>query len=145
MKLVITRVLKASVEVEGAQVSQIDSGLLIFVGFEEGDSEADMATATYKVAHGRFFENEKGKPHYSAVEIKRPVLLVSQFTLCADLKEGRRPDFTKSMKAQQASLFYEKFTRALQKEGLEVACGVFGAYMKVSSINDGPFTLVWSS
>lgn len=145
MKLVIQRVLSASVQVAGQTISQIDSGLLVLVGFETGDGIDEMELAKTKLVNGRFFENENGKPHYSCLELQKPILLVSQFTLSANLKEGRRPDFTGSMKAQPAREMFESFVLKLKQAGINVSCGEFGAYMQVHAVGDGPFTLLWSS
>lgn len=145
MKLLIQRVLEAKVEVSQKIISEISEGLLVFVGFEESDSQKEIEIAVSKLKFGRFFENDEGKPHYSALDLGRPLLLVSQFTLCADLKQGRRPDFTRAMRSERALESFKTLLNLLEREGLKVLSGEFGAYMKVSLINDGPFTLQWSS
>lgn len=145
MKLLIQRVDNAHIDVERVKVASIGKGLLIFVGFENGDREQALQAAVEKICHLRVFDNDQGKPHFSILETDHEILLVSQFTLCASLHKGRRPDFTQALDPIAASSMYNKLALNLREKGLRVQLGVFGAAMKVSLTNDGPFTLWWQS
>lgn len=142
MRIVIQRVLNASVTVDGKTVGSIDRGFLIFLGLFEDDEEKDLPVAVQKISKLRIFEDENGKTNLSIKDVGGSALIVSQFTLCADTSHGNRPSFTNAMKPDRAKYLYEKFISLLSEEIQHVECGIFGADMKVSLLNDGPFTIV---
>lgn len=142
MKILIQRVLEASVEVEGAIVGSIGPGLLVFVGVAHTDTIEQAKWLAQKLVHLRMFDDEEGKTNRSLLDKKGAVLVVSQFTLYADCSEGRRPSFIQAAAPEPAMMLYEKFVEEVRKEGVPVETGVFGAMMKVSLVNDGPFTLI---
>lgn len=142
MRVVIQRVLEASVQVEGKCVSQISQGLLVLLGIAPGDSFEDIEWLIKKIAQLRIFSNDLGNMNRSIQDINGEVLVVSQFTLFASTKKGNRPSFTNSAKPDLAKPLYEQFVIALQaKLSKKVGTGVFGADMKVYLINDGPVTI----
>ncbi len=142
MKLVIQRVSRAEVRVEGEIVGRIARGLLVFVGVEKGDGAAQAEEAARKVAGLRVFEDEEGKMNRSLADVGGSVLAVSQFTLSADLSRGRRPGFERALPAGEARPLYEHFCRALELAGVAIATGVFGAMMEVELVNEGPATFL---
>ena len=141
MKLVIQRVSRAEVRVEGRVAGRIGRGLLVFVGAEKGDGAAQADEAARKVAGLRVFEDASGKMNLGLGEISASVLAVSQFTLAADLSRGRRPGFERAMPSAEAEPLYRYFCRTLELLGVPLATGVFGAMMEVELVNDGPVTL----
>ncbi|MBP1930450.1 D-aminoacyl-tRNA deacylase [Ammoniphilus resinae] len=145
MKVVIQRSLKASVEVEGKLVGQIDRGLVLLVGITHEDTEEDVTFIAEKVANLRIFEDEQGKMNHSVLEVGGSLLSVSQFTLYGDCRKGRRPSFVSAAKPDHAMPLYELFNEKLRDRGLRVETGTFGADMKVQLINDGPVTLILES
>jgi len=142
MKVVLQVVDKASVEIEGSIVSNIDKGYLLLVGVLEGDNDENAIKLAEKIAKLRVFQDSNGKTNLSLKDVNGSVLSVSQFTLCADLSGGNRPSFVKSAKREDAIRLYKLFNDKLRELGFEVKEGVFGADMKVSLVNDGPFTLI---
>lgn len=134
--------LNASVAVDEKEVSAIGRGLLILVGIEKGDSEADLVTLAERLPRLRFFEDDGGKMNLSLADIGGQVLAVSQFTLAADLSRGLRPSFDSAMPADSAQGMFNRFLAALRGQGVDVKEGVFGAHMHVELINDGPVTFV---
>ena len=142
MKLVVQRVSRAEVRVEGRTVGQIEKGLLVFVGAAKGDTADQAEEAARKVAGLRVFEDASGRMNLGLGDVGGRVLAVSQFTLCADLSRGRRPGFERALPAEQARPLYEHFCRALELSGVSVSTGVFGAMMEVDLVNDGPATFV---
>jgi D-aminoacyl-tRNA deacylase len=142
MRLVIQRVSRARVRVEGKTVAEVGRGLLVLVGAEKGDGAPQAEEAARKLAGLRVFEDAAGKMNLSLGEVGGSVLAVSQFTLSADLSRGRRPGFERAMPAAQARPLYEHFCRALELSGIPVSTGVFGAMMEVELVNDGPATFV---
>ena len=142
MKIVIQRVLNASVEVDQKVTGKIGKGFLLYVCFEAGDTMEKVDTAVEKICKFRIFNDEEGKMNYNLTQVKGAVLSVSQFTLSWDGKKGHRPSFDKSMSPNEAKIFYRKFNDKLSERGLEVQMGVFGAEMLVRSENDGPVTFV---
>lgn len=145
MKFVLQRVLNASVEVDGIITGKIDKGYVILVGVSNEDNYEIADKMIQKVAKLRIFEDENGKTNLSIDQVGGSVLVVSQFTLYADCKKGNRPSFTNAGSPQLANDIYEYIkNRCIQLFG-GVECGVFGADMKVSLVNDGPFTLVLDS
>jgi D-tyrosyl-tRNA(Tyr) deacylase len=142
VKLVIQRVGRAEVRVEGRLAAEIGKGLLVLLGAEAGDDRAVAAEAAHKVAGLRVFEDAAGKMNLGLPEVGGSVLVVSQFTLAADLSRGRRPGFDRALPAPEAEPLYEEFVAALRKEGVRVETGVFGAMMDVSLVNEGPATFL---
>lgn len=146
MKAVIQRVAKASVEVGGKTVGKCEKGFMILLGVMHGDSEADADKLVKKIINLRIFEDENEKMNLSALDINAQMLVVSQFTLCADCTHGRRPSFTPAAAPKDANQLYEYFTSELKKAGAaSVETGIFGADMQVSLINDGPVTIILNS
>lgn len=146
MKAVIQRVTRASVTVDGKITGEIEKGFLVLLGVMDGDTEADMKLLAKKVFEIRIFEDENGKMNLSLDKVGGEVLVVSQFTLCADLSHGRRPSFINSAPPAMANELYEKFCEELKNLGVsKVAQGVFGAEMAVELINDGPVTIVMNT
>ncbi|MGC6427384.1 MAG: D-aminoacyl-tRNA deacylase [Akkermansiaceae bacterium] len=142
MRVILQRVLEASVTVDGEIVSKIAKGLLVFLGIEEADTSEDLGWLSEKVARLRIFEDSEGKMNQSLIDQKGDLLVVSQFTLYANTKKGNRPSFIKAAHPDQAKPFYEQFCTALElKINKPVRCGIFGADMKVALANDGPVTI----
>ena len=146
MKAVIQRVTRASVTVEGRITGEIKNGFLVLIGVMDGDTEEEMKLLAKKVAEIRIFEDENGKMNLSLDKIGGEVLVVSQFTLCADLSHGRRPSFINSAPPAIANELYEKFCEELRNLGVsKVAQGVSGAEMAVELLNDGPVTIIMNT
>ena len=141
MRVLLQRVSRASVAVNGEIVGQIGQGLLVLLGIGHGDSEAQIKTLTEKIVHLRIFEDDAGKMNLSLLDIGGEALVVSQFTLYADMRRGRRPGFTDAAPPAIAEPLVERFKDALAAYGLKVEGGIFGAYMQVELLNDGPVTL----
>lgn len=142
MKVVIQRVLEAKVEVEGRCVGQIGKGLLIFLGVGKGDDKMIADKYIDKLLKLRIFADDAGKTNLSLQDVKGEILVVSQFTLYADCKRGNRPDFIKAGDAKTAEDLYEYFLEQIKERVGKVESGEFGADMKVSLVNDGPFTII---
>lgn len=144
MKLVMQRVLSASVDVNQKKISSIGRGLLVFVGLASTDTDEniDMAWFVKKCVKLRVFEDEVGKMNRSLLDMGLEILIVSQFTLCADVRSGNRPSFTTALHPEKAEKLYENFCEAVGAEigANKVKKGQFGAEMKVSLVNDGPVT-----
>lgn len=145
MKAVLQRVTKASVEVDGVVVGEIGPGLVVLVGVAGGDTEKDAAVLVDRMINLRIFSDAKGKFNLSALDTKAELLLVSQFTLLADVKKGRRPSFTDAAPAPQAEALFEFFVAQSKASGLKVATGRFQQHMLVHIDNDGPVTLLLDS
>ncbi len=146
MRLVIQRVSKASVTVEGKIVACISRGLFILVGVENGDTEADMEWLAAKAAGLRIFDDEEGVMNRSVADIDGQLLAVSQFTLTASTKKGNRPSYIRAAGHELAVPLYDKFcTRLSEISGRPVLKGIFGADMKCAIINDGPVTIIIDS
>ncbi|HEX3723396.1 MAG TPA: D-aminoacyl-tRNA deacylase [Nitrolancea sp.] len=141
MRILIQRVREAAVRVEGSVIGEIGQGLLLFVGVEHADVEQDAAFLATKVANLRIFEDDDGKMNRSALELGLEALVVSQFTLYADLRKGRRPSFIKAALPEVARPLVECVITGLQSAGVRVESGEFGANMQISLINDGPVTI----
>ncbi|NLS76507.1 MAG: D-tyrosyl-tRNA(Tyr) deacylase [Chloroflexi bacterium] len=142
MRVVIQRVRRASVSVDGQVVGAIGAGLVILVGVREGDAEAQAAWLAQKVAHLRIFEDENGKMNRSLLEMGGSALVVSQFTLYGDAQHGRRPSFSEAARPEVAEPLIARFAELLRAEGVRVETGVFQAMMLVEIHNDGPVTLI---
>ncbi len=146
MKLVLQRVLSSSVSVGTEEISAIGRGYLLLVGIESDDDESVCKMLADKVAGLRVFEDQKGKMNLSINDINGEILIVSNFTICADCRKGKRPSFSNAKNSAEAKVLYDKFCDQVQINVLkEVKKGVFGADMKVKVINDGPVTIVLDS
>jgi D-aminoacyl-tRNA deacylase len=141
MRALIQRVSRASVTVDDQIVGQIGLGLLILLGVGQGDSEAQVKTFAHKIVHLRIFGDEEGKMNRSLLDIHGETLVVSQFTLYADIRKGRRPSFTNAALPALAEPLVERFKDAISTYGIPVAGGIFGADMQVELLNDGPVTI----
>lgn len=142
MKLVVQRVSASSVSTQGRKVSAIGRGLMILFGAEKGDDEARASFLAEKAAHLRIFPDEAGKMNRSCVDIGGQVLVVSQFTLAGDCSRGRRPGFDRAAPPDIAEPLYRFFMAEMERFGLKVSGGVFGADMQVAIDNDGPVTFI---
>ncbi|MDQ0481480.1 D-aminoacyl-tRNA deacylase [Guptibacillus hwajinpoensis] len=145
MKAVVQRSKQASVSVDGNVTGSIDSGLVVLLGVTHDDTETDAAYLAGKIANLRIFEDENDKMNLSVKDANGSILSISQFTLYGDCRKGRRPNFMKAAKPDEANVLYEKFNAFLQDEDLHVQKGVFGAMMDVQLTNDGPVTLIIDS
>lgn len=146
MRVLVQRVSRASVKVEGAITGQIGPGLLLLAGITAGDTEADGAALAQKIAHLRIFPDEQGAMNLSALDRQAAgqesgILVVSQFTLYADMRKGRRPSFVQAAPPDVASPLVDAFADQFRRLGFTVAEGIFGAHMDVALVNDGPVTL----
>lgn len=146
MKAVLQRVTSADVKIDGNVVGKIDGGLMILLGLWQNDTKEDADKLIKKIPVLRIFEDENGKMNLSCLDKNGEILVVSQFTLCADCSHGRRPSFTQSAPPQEANELYEYFVSELKNAGVsKVETGEFGADMKVSLVNDGPVTIILDS
>ena len=144
MKAVVTRVTEASVTIEGSVVGRIEKGFLILLGIGPEDTEEDAMKLADRICGVRVFEDENGKMNLNLEQVNGELLVVSQFTLYADLK-SRRPGFSGAAKPDTAIPLYEKFMLSCSERGFHVEHGQFGADMKVASVNDGPVTLLFDT
>lgn len=143
MKAVIQRVSHASVTIEGEKVSEIQSGLLILIGFEDSDTKEDIQWLSAKIANLRIFGDEDDVMNLSIKDTGGDIIIVSQFTLHASTKKGNRPSYIKASKPDVAIPLYENFVSQIEADlGKKVQTGRFGADMKVALLNDGPVTIV---
>lgn len=142
MRAVVQRVSEASVSVDGTTVGAIGTGLVVLVGASTTDTGADAAALAAKVVGLRVFRGDGSGFDRSVVDVGGSVLVVSQFTLHADVRRGRRPSFTRAAGGDEAEPLYETFVAELRATGVPVETGVFGAMMSVALVNDGPVTLV---
>ena len=145
MKALLQRVTEASVSVGGEVVGRIGPGLVVFVGVARGDTEKDAQYLAQKIVNLRLFSDEGGKFNLSALDIKGELLVVSQFTLLADTRKGRRPDFIEAAPPAQAKELFEQFVEQAHATGLKVETGRFQQYMQVEIHNDGPVTILLNS
>lgn len=146
MKAVIQRVKYSNVKVDGKIIGACDKGFMILLGVEQGDTMADADKLVKKIPVLRIFEDENDKMNLSLLDIDGEMLIISQFTLCADCSHGRRPSFTKSAPPSEAIPLYEYFIDGMRKAGVKrVETGEFGADMAVELVNDGPVTIVLDS
>ena len=142
MRVVLQRVRRASVTVDGELVASIDRGYLLLVGIGSRDAGDEVERMAEKVANLRLFADRDGKTNLALSDVEGEILVVSQFTLYADVRKGRRPSWTDAAPPEVASERVEALARSLEGRGLTVRRGVFGAHMDVELLNDGPFTLV---
>ena len=145
MRIVLTTVLSASVTIDNKIVGQINRGFCLLVGFTHEDNQEVVDKMIDKMLSLRVFPDENGLTNLSIYDIKGEILSVSQFTLYADLAKGRRPSFVNAMKPDEAKALYQYFNEQVKVKFGKVQTGVFGADMKVSSVNDGPFTVILDS
>ncbi len=146
MRAVIQRVTRASVTIEGKVHGQIKNGLLILLGIEDADTQQDIEWLSSKIVNLRIFNDENGVMNISVKDLHGDILLISQFTLHASTKKGNRPSYIKASKPDIAIPLYEKMTSQLSNDfGKEIQTGIFGADMRVESLNDGPVTIVIDS
>jgi D-tyrosyl-tRNA(Tyr) deacylase len=142
MKAVIQRCTKASVEVEGEIVGEIENGLTVFLGVYEGDEENAAAKMAQKIAKLRVFDDAEGRFEYSLLQTNGSTLVIPNFTICGDAKKGARPNFAAAAKSENARALFERFVTLLRLQNVPVEAGIFGADMKVVVENDGPVTLI---
>jgi D-tyrosyl-tRNA(Tyr) deacylase len=142
MKVLIQRVKQASVDVNNECVGKIDKGLLVFLGVKEEDTEDNVDYLVNKIINLRIFSDDNDKMNLSLLDTNGQVLVVSQFTLYADCSRGRRPSYTNAANPKLAKKLYESFIEKLKREDIKVQSGIFGAYMDVNLINDGPVTIM---
>jgi D-tyrosyl-tRNA(Tyr) deacylase len=145
MRVVIQRVEEAKVEVDGRIVGAIEQGLLVYLGVGEGDTETDARFIADKLVNLRIFADEGGKMNRSILDVGGGILLISNFTLHGDCRKGRRPGFDAAAEPTLAETLYDKVGETIAQQGIVVAKGVFGAYMQVTSLNDGPVTFLLDS
>lgn len=145
MKALLQRVSKASVSVAGEEVGRIGQGLVVFVGVADGDTEKDAQYLVQKIINLRIFADAREKFNLSALDIKGELLLVSQFTLLADTRKGRRPSFIEAAPPDQAEVLFDYMVELARASGLKVATGRFQQYMQVEIHNDGPVTVMLDS
>lgn len=142
MKVVLQVVDNAKVEIDNEAVANIGKGYLLLIGVFQGDNDENAIKLADKISKLRVFQDDNGKTNLSLKDVNGSILSVSQFTLCADTNKGNRPSFVNSASREKAIRLYELFNNELRKRNIKVQTGVFGANMKVSLINDGPFTLI---
>lgn len=142
MKAIIQRVRRSSVTIDGTVVGKIGPGLTLLLGVTESDTEKQCDYLAEKAVNLRIFEDDAGKMNRSLLDIGGEMLIISQFTLCADCRKGRRPSFIAAARPEQAVPLYERFIAQVQTQGVQTASGQFGADMLVSIDNDGPVTII---
>ena len=142
MKTVVQRVLEANLKVDGKLISEIGNGYVVFLGVYKGDTKENADYFIKKLPALRILEDENGKINKSIIDTNGEMLIVSQFTLCADTSHGNRPSFIEAEVPEKANELYEYVCNEIAKTGVPVKKGVFGADMKISQINDGPFTVI---
>lgn len=142
MRVVVQRCMKASVSVENKIVGKIDKGLMLLVGFTYGDTEKEIDYMVDKIVHFRIFDDENGVMNQSLLDVGGSILSISQFTLYADTRKGRRPSYIKALNGDEAKDLYQLFNQKLRSTVKLVEEGIFGADMKVDFINDGPVTII---
>ncbi len=145
MRAVVQRVLSANLKVDGKLISEIDNGMVVFLGVGIGDRQEDIDKLALKISKLRIFEDENGKMNLSIKDVSGKILLISQFTLYADCSHGNRPSFFEAEKPQVANEMYQNMKSRLNQEGIMVEMGVFGADMKIEVLNDGPVTIMLDS
>ena len=142
MKLILQRVISASVSINNEEIANISKGILVLIGVEKGDGESQVFFLADKTLNLRIFQDNRGKMNFSCVDIEGDILVVSQFTLAGDCSRGRRPGFDRAADPDTARKLYELYIELLNKSDLKVRTGRFAADMKVQSINDGPVTFL---
>ncbi|WP_339213145.1 D-aminoacyl-tRNA deacylase [Solibacillus sp. FSL W8-0372] len=145
MRVILQRSKQASVTVDGQKTGAIDKGYVLLVGITHSDTEEDIAYVAKKIADLRIWEDDEGKMNRSILEVGGDILSISQFTLYADTRKGKRPSFVEAARPEQAEPLWNAFNEQLKAHGLHVETGVFGAMMDVALINDGPVTITIES
>ena len=145
MRALIQRVTEASVSIDDDVVGSIGTGLVVLLGVADGDTDADAQYLADKIANMRIFADDQGRFNLSSLDVGAELLVVSQFTLYADTRRGRRPDFTRAAAPDEANRLYQVACGMLRDKGLTVATGRFQAYMRVQLVNDGPVTILVDS
>ncbi|MEG0577051.1 MAG: D-aminoacyl-tRNA deacylase [Bacilli bacterium] len=145
MKILVQRSKNASVSIEGNEVGSIDFGLVLLVGFTDTDTNLVIEKMINKVINLRIFNDSEGVMNRSILDVNGSILSISQFTLYADTRKGRRPSYLKALRGSESTLLYDEFNRLLKEENIKVSTGVFGADMEVKLINDGPVTIILDS
>lgn len=143
MKVILQKVKKASVSVDGKIVGEIDKGYCLLVGVHKESTEVDAKYLAKKIVEARLFEDENEKLNLGLKDVNGSILSVSQFTLYADTKKGKRPSFTNAASAEEANELYNKFNEYLREEEIKVETGIFQTMMEVNIINDGPVTIIY--
>ena len=143
MKVILQKVKKANVSVDGKIVGEIDKGYCLLVGVHKESTEADAKYLAKKIVEARLFEDENEKLNLGLKDVNGSILSVSQFTLYADTKKGKRPSFTNAASAEEANELYNKFNEYLREEEIKVETGIFQTMMEVNIINDGPVTIIY--
>ncbi|MEC8838799.1 MAG: D-aminoacyl-tRNA deacylase [Candidatus Neomarinimicrobiota bacterium] len=142
MTAVIQRVINANVKINNSEERSISNGLVILLGIHKDDTEQDISYLVDKIIGLRIFNDDNDKMNYSLLDIDGSVLIISQFTLCADLRRGRRPSFINASDPKKGKVLYNNFVQMFKRKGLNVKTGEFGAHMNVNLINNGPVTFV---
>jgi D-aminoacyl-tRNA deacylase len=145
MRAVVQRVKNCSVRVDEKISGSIERGILVYLGVERGDGEEDLAYIVDKTINLRIFQDEAGKMNLSVIDTEGSVLAISQFTLCADTRKGRRPSYNHAASPQEGESLYRAYIEEVKKRGVAVEEGIFGAHMQVAYLNDGPVTLILDS
>ena len=142
MRVVVQRCKSACVRVQEKEVGSIDKGLMLLVGFTNGDTEAEIDYMVDKVLNLRIFDDDNGVMNKSLLDVNGAILSVSQFTLYADASKGRRPSYVNALSGDKASLLYDEFNQKIKNKLGDIQTGIFGADMQVSLVNDGPITIL---
>lgn len=142
MRIVVQRCKKAKVSVEEKVVGEISHGLMLLVGFTEGDNSTNINYLVDKVINLRIFDDEAGIMNKSLLDVGGSILSISQFTLYADTRKGRRPSYINALNGHLANKLYDEFNQKLKEQNIHVETGIFGADMQVDFINDGPITIL---
>lgn len=142
MRLLVQRSKEASVTIDGKVHGKIDSGLVVLVGFTHTDTETEIDYLIDKLLHLRIFDDENGVMNRSLLDVGGEILSISQFTLYADTKKGRRPSYIAALNGDEATKLYDLFNQKIEEKGVKIETGIFGSDMKVALINDGPITIL---
>lgn len=145
MKAVVQKVNFSKMVIDSKEFSNIGKGLLVLLGVEVGDTDKDFEYIKRKIVNLRIFEDENGKMNLSIKDVNGEIMLVSQFTLCANTANGNRPSFENAENPEKANIVYEKMIQEIRREGIKVETGKFGEYMKINFENDGPVTVILQS
>jgi D-tyrosyl-tRNA(Tyr) deacylase len=145
MRAVIQRVSRAQVHVEGQIIGEIAKGLLVLLGVGKGDTKAEADSMLDKIINLRIFEDSQGKMNLSLLDVAGELMVISQFTLYADCRKGRRPSFTDASSPEEARVLYDYFISRAKSRGMKVAAGIFQALMEVELVNSGPVTILLDS
>lgn len=142
MRIIVQRCTDAKVDIEKKTVGSIGKGMMLLVGFTEGDNSTNIDYMIDKVINLRIFDDENGVMNKSLLDINGSILSISQFTLYGDASKGRRPSYIKALSGEKATLLYDEFNNKLKEKNVHVETGIFGADMKVTFTNDGPVTII---